>query len=469
MTHLSLRLRILLFFVLMALGGMAIVALALIVGYRSAVADGVSSGFTLAAVIAGFGLLGLATAVWFLFDENVAKPIEKLAATLRVRAHAGVATPLDTHAARYLGDLAPAADAVTTQLDTSTLDAAELVALETETLADEKNRLTALLSEIPLAIVLIGPGHRIVLYDGQAATALAQIAPPRLNASIFEYFDKARLLAAHDELGKTDRETAFEATCPKGDVSFAARLKPLGAARGYMMLIDEAHSHIAPEAARPLTYDFDLLTASGPSDLMQLPLDRVLFVVFDSETTGLLPHKDEIIQLGAVRVLRGEIVPGEEINRFVNPGRPIPPASTNVHHITDAMVADAPPLQPVATEFNHFARDAVIVAHNAPFDMAFLHRRANDFDLAWKHPILDTVLLSAVLFGTTESHTLDALCERLAVTIPDHVRHTALGDAQATAEVLCRMVPMLKSRGFDTLQKVIEQCQKHGRLLEDLN
>ncbi|KPA23370.1 DNA polymerase III PolC-type [Shimia sp. SK013] len=469
MTHLSLRLRILLFFVLMALGGMAIVALALVAGYRSALTDGVSSGFTLAAVIAGFGLLGLATAVWFLFDENVAKPIEKLAATLRVRAHAGVATPLDTHAARYLGDLAPAADAVTTQLDTTTLDAAELVAIETEALSDEKNRLTALLSEIPLAIVLIGPGHRIVLYDGQAATALVQIAPPRLNASIFEYFDKATVLAAHDELVKTDRETAFEATSAKGEVSFAARLKPLGAARGYMMLIDEAHSHLAPDAARPLTYDFDLLTASGPSDLMQLPMDRVPFVVFDSETTGLLPHIDEIIQLGAVRVLRGEIVPGEEINRFVNPGRPIPPASTKVHHITDDMVADAPPLQAVATEFNHFARDAVIVAHNAPFDMAFLHRRSKDFDLSWKHPILDTVLLSAVLFGTTENHTLDALCARLAVTIPDHLRHTALGDAQATAEVLCRMVPMLKSRGFDTLQKVIEQCQKHGRLLEDLN
>ncbi|MGR3712345.1 MAG: exonuclease domain-containing protein [Shimia sp.] len=469
MQSLGLRLRILLFFALMALGGMAIVALALIVGYRSATPDDIAAGFTLASIIAGFGLLGLATAIWFLFDENVAKPIEKLATSLRVRAHAGVPAQLDAHAARYLGDLAPAAEAMSTQLDSQTLDAAELVALETETLTAEKNRLTALLCDIPLAIVMIGPTHRIVLYDGQAATALAQIAPPRLNASIFDYFDKPTLLAAHDRLQQTDRETAFEATCTKGEISFAARLKPLGSARGYMMVIDEAHSHLDPQAARPLTYDFDLLATTGPADLMQLPLGRVPFVVFDSETTGLLPHKDEIVQLGAVRVLRGQIVTGETINRLVNPGRPIPPVSTKVHHITDAMVADAPPLAPVAAEFHHFARDAVIVAHNAPFDMAFLHRRAKEFNLAWPHPVLDTVLLSAVLFGTTETHTLDALCARLGVTIPEHLRHTALGDAQATAEVLCRMLPMLKSRGFGTLQEVIKQTRKHGRLLGDLN
>ena len=62
--------------------------------------------------------------------------------------------------------------------------------------------------------------------------------------------------------------------------------------------------------------------------------------------------------------------------------------------------------------------------------------------------MLDTVLLSAVLFGASETHTLDALCERLGVTIPEELRHTALGDAQATAEVLCKMLPMLTSRGF---------------------
>jgi DNA polymerase-3 subunit epsilon len=87
----------------------------------------------------------------------------------------------------------------------------------------------------------------------------------------------------------------------------------------------------------------------------------------------------------------------------------------------------------------------------------------------WDHPILDTVLLSAVLFGASVPHTLDALCDRLDITIPTALRHTALGDAQATAEALVKMIPMLQALGFGTLGEVIAQTRRHGRLLEDLN
>ncbi len=101
--------------------------------------------------------------------------------------------------------------------------------------------------------------------------------------------------------------------------------------------------------------------------------------------------------------------------------------------------------------------------------MAFLKRQGKASGLAWDHPIMDTVLLSAVVYGTTETHTLDALCERLGVVIPERLRHTALGDAQATAEVLCKLIPMLAAQGHDTLGKLIAQTSKYGRLLEDLN
>lgn len=87
----------------------------------------------------------------------------------------------------------------------------------------------------------------------------------------------------------------------------------------------------------------------------------------------------------------------------------------------------------------------------------------------WQHPILDTVLLSAVLFGASETHTLDALCDRLGITIPETLRHTALGDAVATAEALVRMLPMLMARDLKTFGDVISETRKHGRLLEDLN
>ena len=272
------------------------------------------------------------------------------------RAHAGVSLDLDTHAARYLGDLAPAAAAVSTQLSQSTLDTAEAVAAETARLASEKERLTALLTEIPVAMVLISPTHQIVLYDGQAASVLGQIHPPRLNASIFEYLREDELRAAHAKLIEKDEEIPFTAHGSEGQLSFDARLKPLGHAPGYMLLIDDAHAEISPEAARPLIYDFDLMEHDSERAIEERAIQSLTYVVFDTETTGLLPHKDEIVQIGAVRVVNGRIVPGEEINQLVNPGMPIPPASTKVHHVTNAMVADAPLIDTAASDFPQIRR-----------------------------------------------------------------------------------------------------------------
>jgi len=466
---LSLRLRVFLFFVLMGLGSVVITAGALYYGYGRAQPDDPASGYILAAVMASFGLIALMIGVWLLFDENVAKPIERLAATMRTRAHAGVDLELDTHQARYLGDLAPAAKAVSHQLTKTTLDTAEAVASETARLSMEKERLTALLTEIPVAMILVSPSHQIVLYDAQAAEALSQIHHPRLNASIFDYFDEAGLLEAHTDLLQSGIDVPFTAKGVHGNLEFDARLKPLGHAPGYMILIDDAHAMASPDAARPLIYDFDLMDHDVEHVLEDTPVSKLNFVVFDTETTGLLPHKDEIVQIGAVRVVNGKIVPREQINQLVNPGMPIPPASTKVHKVSDDMVADAPDIHQAAEKFHAFSNHAVIVAHNAPFDMAFLRRHGKTSGLAWDHPIIDTVLLSAVLFGASETHTLDALCDRLGVTILEELRHTALGDAQATAEVLCLMIPMLQSRGFMTFGDVIQQTRKHGRLLEDLN
>ncbi len=468
-TRLSLRLRVLLFFTFMALASIALVIGALYLGYHRSAQSDLATGFVFAGILAGFGLLALIVGIWLLFDENVSKPIERLAATLRTGAHAGVDVTMDTHQARYLGDLAPAAQAVAGQLSQSTLGAAQAVASETARLTAEKDRLTALLTEIPMAMVLVNPAHQIVLYDGQAAEALAQIHVPRLNASIFDYFERDTLLAAHTSLAESGSEISFEARGTEGKLAFNARLKPLGHAPGYMILIDDAHARITPDAARPLIYDFDLMDQSGDQAFDEMPIQALTYAVFDTETTGLLPHKDEIVQIGAVRVVNCKMVAGESINQLVNPGMKIPAASTKVHKVTNEMVADAPDIHVAARQFHTFARDAVIVAHNAPFDMAFLRRHRRETGVEWDHPILDTVLLSAVLFGASEVHTLDALCDRLGVSIPPELRHTALGDAVATAEVLCKMLPMLASRGFTTFGAVIEQTRKHGRLLEDLN
>ncbi|MBT8156091.1 3'-5' exonuclease [Epibacterium ulvae] len=467
---LGLRTRVLLFFALIAVAGLAAVGLGLFLGARHAQGRDLNSALAYAGLVAALGILGVTAGVWLLFDENVAKPIERLSADLRSRAHAGVASTMDTNDARYLGDLAPAARAVTGQLSHSSTAAARAVADATQQLAADREQLKALFTDIPLAIVLVNAAHQITLYDGQAAGVLSQIHVPRLNASIFDYFDKSQILAAHKTLRAKRNCLSVTLRTTQGDLEIDARLLPLSRGDGYMIVLDDAHALMDADDARPLVYDFALTNAQNRLGPMEnQPLNALNFVVFDTETTGLMPHKDDIVQLGAVRVVNGRIVAGEEMNTLVNPGRPIPKESTKVHGIADKMVTGAP--DPIATteRFHAYAQGAVIVAHNAPFDMAFMRRYGKSGQLVWDQPILDTVLLSAILFGASATHTLDALCARLDVTIPAALRHTALGDAHATAEVLCKMLPMLNARGLTTFERILQETRKHGKLLEDLN
>ena len=83
--------------------------------------------------------------------------------------------------------------------------------------------------------------------------------------------------------------------------------------------------------------------------------------------------------------------------------------------------------------------------------------------------MLDTVLLSAVVFGQNETHSLDALAHRLGMTIPEEVRHTAIGDTRATADALLKLLPMLKARKVTTFGEALAEVRRHGRLLKDLN
>jgi DNA polymerase III subunit epsilon len=111
----------------------------------------------------------------------------------------------------------------------------------------------------------------------------------------------------------------------------------------------------------------------------------------------------------------------------------------------------------------------VLIAHNAPFDMEFLRRQESRIGLSFNMPVLDTVLLSAVVYGQHEVHSLDALTHRLGITIPEEARHTAIGDTVATADAFLKLVPILAGRGHATFGDVLAEVRKHGRLLKDLN
>ncbi len=221
--------------------------------------------------------------------------------------------------------------------------------------------------------------------------------------------------------------------------------------------------------ARAVVYDFELLSKERNASVLESRLQDLTYVVFDTETTGLEPDSDAVVQLAAVRIVNGRRLRGEVFDTLVDPGRPIPQASTEVHGITDDMVKGAPGLQDAGRRFHDFARGAVLVAHNAPFDMAFLRRHEAAMGVRFDQPILDTLLLSAVAFGPSDLHSLDALTARLGITLSEEARHTAIGDTIATAEAFLKLIPILRARGFETFGDVLTQMRRHGTLLPDLN
>ncbi len=588
LTRLSLRIRIFLFFAALLAGALVALATGLTLGYRRLGEPEVLNAFIQGGIIAAFVISGLIAWVWYLFDMNVAKPIDILAGALRARAHSDVTGEFDAAIARYLGDLAPAATATAHSLAETRNALAEAVARETTRLTDEKARLEALLSDVPVGVLLCSGDHALAFYNGQAVDLIgAGSGAPGLDRTLFDYLREGPIRLAHDRLIATgDPDAASDLLCttvsgarvmagrmrlmtseggaipgyvltlrdvtadmarearreallaevfdrvrrpaanlstlleviPQGDAApgkldralreevthlaqavtelsrrhdesrddgwplamtrdsdlleglkarveaegfpvttqtaelllrcngfeiiallsgLAAELGREGGAQAFRIAVVEdgtggmirldwqgaalqmgrladwldrpleaglpdvprrsvlaMHAtEIWPEArsdgwqglslpipqarrvvrrpkpiARAVVYDFDLLSKARNDKVQDARLEDLNYVVFDTETTGLLPAQgDEIVQIAAVRIVNGRRVEGEVFDTLVNPRRPIPLSSTEVHGITEAMVQDAPMIEDVAARFHKFVQGAVLIAHNAPF------------------------------------------------------------------------------------------------------
>lgn len=212
--------------------------------------------------------------------------------------------------------------------------------------------------------------------------------------------------------------------------------------------------------SRPEYYDFDLFKNTEQSHSMdERLLSELTYTVFDTETTGLNPAGgDEIIQIGAVRIVNGKIRQQECFEQLVDPKRSIPAAGIPIHGIRPEMVKGQPTIDQVLPAFYAFTQDTVLVAHNAAFDMRCLQVKEAATGVVFDQPVLDTLLLSAVLHPNQESHRLEAIAERFNVTVIG--RHTAMGDALVTAEIFAHMIPLLAEKGILTVGQAREEAQK---------
>ncbi len=212
--------------------------------------------------------------------------------------------------------------------------------------------------------------------------------------------------------------------------------------------------------SRPEYYDFDLFRQNERSQALEdMPLSQLAYTVFDTETTGLNPSQgDEIIQIGATRIVNGKLLRQESFEQLVNPRRIIPAASIPIHGITQDMVAGQPDILQVLPAFHAFVHDTVLVAHNAAFDMRFLQLKEKVTGLKFDQPVLDTLLLSALVHPSQDSHRLEAIAERFNVTVLG--RHTAMGDAMVTAEVFLKLIPLLAEKGIHTLGQARQAAER---------
>ncbi|MDN5725948.1 MAG: DEDD exonuclease domain-containing protein [Propionibacteriales bacterium] len=188
------------------------------------------------------------------------------------------------------------------------------------------------------------------------------------------------------------------------------------------------------------------------------PLSEVTFCVVDLETTG-STGEDAITEIGAVKVRGGEVL--GEFQTLVNPRTTISPLVAVLTGITNQMVAGAPRLESVLGQFLTFCGDAVVVAHNAGFDVGFLKRACADHDQQWPRPtIVDTVALARTVLLRDEvpNCKLGTLARHFgATTTPNH---RALADARATVDVLHGLIMRIGNLGVDTIEDLLEFTRK---------
>jgi len=284
-----------------------------------------------------------------------------------------------------------------------------------------------------------------------------------LKQDLTEYTDTIKTVLNESE-NKTSHEhliTALDKLSEKYDLISDIVLEALNPETS----LEEKQRSAVFTASRPEFYDFDLFKAGDVKterehiDLLNTNLKDLMYTVFDTETTGLDPDGgDEIISIGAIRIVNNKIVYQDLFEELVDPKRDIPLESYNIHGINYEMVAGKKDINAVLPLFKNYTSQSVLVGHNIAFDMKMLKVKEQTTNIKFSNPVLDTLLLSAILHPSQEKHDMESIAKRLGVDILG--RHTALGDAIATAEIFLELITILNSNGILTLKDAINASQR---------
>ena len=236
---------------------------------------------------------------------------------------------------------------------------------------------------------------------------------------------------------------------------------------GDVQSFPDANHAVSPEDDFKVIYGVEAYLVDDLKDVIvnskNQQLDDV-YVVFDLETTGFSPDKNKIIEIGAVKVERGSIT--ERFSTFVNPEVPIPFHIEELTSIRDDMVMDAPKIEEILPQFLEFCEGAIMVAHNAEFDMSFIRKNCERQQLAAEFTVIDTVALARMLLPHLNRFKLDTVAKALGISLDHH--HRAVDDAACTAEIFVKFIQMLKDRGMQTLDEVNRMGQASAETIKKL-
>ncbi|MDA7947363.1 MAG: PAS domain-containing protein [Hyphomicrobiaceae bacterium] len=471
-------------FLVLLFSALGLIALGLGFAFGWAILNAQGPEFLQGALLIGaaglFVFLMALVGVWALLHLRIVQPIEALTREVQTLTHAQKIRQIELPEGHMTGGLGETVQELIAKFIEARTERQEAIDAALERGDTYKRRLETILLDLSEGVIVCNLDNRVLLYNQAAMRILNRPESLGLGRRLFALFERDEILKALAELTEkqradTTRKLRITRTvaCKRvdGGETREAQLALICSdeieTEGYVLTftpdaasLDDTDSTLPP---RPEFYDFDLFKCPPDRDVLDILLKEIRYVVFDTETTGLSPSKgDEIVSIGAIRIVNNRIVRGEAFEQLIHPGRKIPKASIRFHGITDEHVKGKPKAHDVLPHFHRFCGRAVLVAHNAAFDMKFLELKEKVSGVSFANPVLDVLLLSAFLYDHAEDHSLGATAERFGVDVSD--RHSALGDAMTTGAILLAMLGPLEERGVVTLGDALKVSSKQVKI-----